>query len=880
MLFVPMVFLSIGTLAQKACFIDGYHGGVYGHYPVGYTQFVVDELNKNKFWKINLEIEPETWDSVKVREPGALAEFQKLFADQSMAGRIEYVSPAYGQSYFYNISGESIIRHFDYGIKKVKSHFPTAVFTTYSSEEPCFTSALPQILNSFGYKYASLKNPNTCWGGYTRAFGGELVNWVGPDGSRITTVPRYASERLEPNSTWQTEGWTNSPKYINDALKSGIKNPVAMTLQDAGWRNGPWIGDGEKGYQPTEYKTWRDYFANFSIGKTSQDWHFSQEDMQVSLVWGSQVLQKIAQQVRVSENKIVMAEKMAALNKIYNNVPWPQTAIDEAWRGLMLAQHHDCWIVPYNGKRGQTWADKVVTWTDTTNRISDRIIASAAGLNVDLSKNKDQYVSVYNTTGNVKSELVTIVLPAEIDPQATSIIDAKNKEVPLQVSSGQNVVYFKSAVPAMGFSQYKLIKKKASQTAGAKATMSASGDVVLETDQYKLVLDKSKGGSIRSLVVKTLGNKEFVDAKSERSFNELRGNFYDNGGFHSTAENPVTIIIIENGPLVVTAQIKGELLSNPFTQTITLKQGDRKIECALEIDWKTNIGIGSNYKQHEKIDPKDYHKPFYDDSQKLLALFPVNFQSEKIFKDAPFDVTESKLENTFFSRWDSIKHNLMVSWVDLYDAKNNVGLALLSDQTTTYAHGENFPLGLNVQYSGAGLWGRNHTITGPTKMRYALVPHAGKWDKAGISSEALNWNEPAIAAITTTPKRAGKSLIETSNTAFQYPSTEVDGEELNIRNKTSGAGKSLIATSTTSYQYPSILIDGKDLLIRIFNAEGDAKPQKIILNGKASSAALVELNGTIKEELAISDQSGKTVLNVSMPRFGIRTIRLKDFIAN
>ncbi|MCF2487538.1 glycoside hydrolase family 38 C-terminal domain-containing protein [Dyadobacter sp. CY347] len=845
MMLIPMVFMAIGTQAQKAYFIDGYHGGVYGHYPVGYTQFVVDELNKNKFWKINLEIEPETWDSVKVREPQALAGFQELFADQSLAGRIEYVSPAYGQSYFYNVSGESIIRHFHYGIKKVKSYFPTAVFTTYSSEEPCFTSALPQILNSFGYKYASLKNPNTCWGGYTRAFGGELVNWVGPDGSRITTVPRYGSEGLEPNSTWQTEGWTNSPKYISDALKSGIKNPVAMTFQDAGWRNGPWIGNGEKGYQPTEYKTWRDYFANHSIGKTDQDWHFSQEDMQVSLVWGSQVLQKIAQQVRVSENKIVMAEKMATLNKIYNNAPWPQEAIDEAWRGLMLSQHHDCWIVPYNGKRGNTWADKVVVWTDTTNRISDRIIASAAGTHVGLNKNADQWINVYNTTGNIKNELVSLNLPAGIDPQTISIVDDKNKEVPLQVSAqDQKVVYFKSAVPAMGYSQYKFDKKKTSKTAGAKASVLASGDIVLETDHYKLVLNKAKGGSIKSLIVKTLANKEFVDAKSERSFNELRGNFFDNGGFHSTTENPVTISIIENGPLVVTAQVKGELLSNPFTQTITLKQGDRKIECALEIDWKTNIGIGSDYKQHEKIDPKDYHKPFYDDSQKLLALFPVNFQSEKIYKDAPFDVTESKLENTFFSRWDSIKHNLMVTWVDLYDAKNDMGLALLSDQTTSYAHGKNFPLGLNVQYSGAGLWGRNHTITGPTKMRYALVPHAGKWDKAAISTEASTWNEPVLATLTNQPAKTQKSLIKASR---------------------------------KGYQYPSISIDGNDLFIRIFNAEGDDQPQKITLDGKASSAALVELNGDVKEELVISNQQGKTVLNVSMPRFGIRTIRLKDF---
>ncbi|GGB97342.1 alpha-mannosidase [Dyadobacter sediminis] len=834
-----MVLLSIGTFAQKAYFIDGYHGGVYGHYPVGYTQFVVDELKRNPFWKINLEIEPETWDSVKVREPEALAEFQKLFEDQSLTGRMEYVSPAYGQSYLYNISGESIIRHFDYGIKKVKSHFPSAVFTTYSSEEPCFTSALPQILNSFGYKYASLKNPNTCWGGYTRAFGGELVNWIGPDGSRITTVPRYGSEGLEPNSTWQTEAWTNSPKYIRDALKSGIENPVAMTLQDAGWRNGPWIGNGEKGYQPTEYKTWRSYFASTSIGKTSQDWHFSQEDMQVSLVWGSQILQKIAQQVRVSENRIVRAEKMAALNKIYSNIPWPQAAIDEAWRGLMLAQHHDCWIVPYHGKRGDTWADKVVVWTDTANQISDRIIGAG-----NVAGNA--YARVYNTTGNVRTENVALQLPEGANANAVSVLDLKNNEMPVQPAGGR-MLYFKAEVPAMGFSQYSLVRKKPQKTAGAKAAVMASGDVVLETDHYKLVLNKSKGGSIKSLVVKTLGNKEFVDPESERSFNELRGNFYDHGGYHSTAEVPVTIRMIENGPLVVTAQIEGELLSSPFIQTITLRQGERKIECGIVIDWKSNIGIGSNYKQHEKIDPKDYHKPFYDDSQKLLALFPVNFVSEKIYKDAPFDVTESKLENTFFSRWDSIKHNLMVSWVDLYDAKKNMGLALLSDHTTTYTHGENFPLGLNVQYSGAGLWGRNHTITGPTKMRYALVPHAGKWDKAGISGEVLTWNEPAFAMLSSTAKKAGKSLVDVTGTGYQVTAT---------------------------------LVDGNDLLIRLFNADGDARARKVVLGGKAGSANLIELNGSEKEGLVLRNESEKSVVSVAMPRFGIRTIRLKNFTAH
>ncbi len=58
--------ISFKSTAQKAYFIDGYHGGVYGHYPLGYTGFIVEKLKENPSWNINLEIEPETWDSVFV----------------------------------------------------------------------------------------------------------------------------------------------------------------------------------------------------------------------------------------------------------------------------------------------------------------------------------------------------------------------------------------------------------------------------------------------------------------------------------------------------------------------------------------------------------------------------------------------------------------------------------------------------------------------------------------------------------------------------------------------------------------------------------------------------------------------------------------------
>jgi alpha-mannosidase len=199
-LFVFLVVGAAAANAQRAWFIDGYHGGIYGHYPPGFTGFVVEQLRNNPEWRINLEIEPETWDFARVYEPEAYAKLRELMEDQSDGGRIEIVNPTYAQSYFFQSSGESLIRQFQYGIRKTREHFPNVILTTYSSEEPCFTSCLPSVLKSFGYSFAALKNPNTCWGGYTSAHGGELVNWIGPEGTSILTVPRYASEALQSNS--------------------------------------------------------------------------------------------------------------------------------------------------------------------------------------------------------------------------------------------------------------------------------------------------------------------------------------------------------------------------------------------------------------------------------------------------------------------------------------------------------------------------------------------------------------------------------------------------------------------------------------------------------------------------------------------------------
>src|SRR5436305_15163559 len=65
--------------ARTAYFIDGYHGGIYGHLPSWQTKFMVDKLAQYPDWKIKLELEPESWDTIRVNDPVSYATFQKCF---------------------------------------------------------------------------------------------------------------------------------------------------------------------------------------------------------------------------------------------------------------------------------------------------------------------------------------------------------------------------------------------------------------------------------------------------------------------------------------------------------------------------------------------------------------------------------------------------------------------------------------------------------------------------------------------------------------------------------------------------------------------------------------------------------------------------------
>ena len=171
--------------------------------------------------------------------------------------------------------------------------------------------------------------------------------------------------------------------------------------------------------------------------------------------------------------------------------------------------------------------------------------------------------------------------------------------------------------------------------------------------------------------------------------------------------------------------LQGEIAGTPYTMHILLREGCPLIRISLEIQWPHDVRIGEPYEG----DWLQSRRAFYDTRYMLSALFPAAISRPRLSKDAPFDVCESRQASTFYNRWDSIRHNVILHWVDLSAEDGNTGMTLLSDHTTSYSYGPDYPLALTVQYAGPGLWGRQYPTHGTTNLNFALYPHEGDWEQ-------------------------------------------------------------------------------------------------------------------------------------------------------
>jgi alpha-mannosidase len=350
--------------------------------------------------KGNINFDGIGYEKLAVEAPEALTKLREAIA----AGQIEVVGASYGQPYGLFHGGESNVRQRVYGVRAVMRLLGTRP-RTFWEEEFDFFPQLPQMLRSVGYEYGSLFFQ---WTWHTPVVPYEdlpAVWWEGMDGSRI-----LASARNHLN----LHQW---PEDFAGVLESDVPRqmPAAGIVQWLELMPSPdWMCRSELLLpQLRQLMAHPDFELRFVT--LSEYLEVAREHAEVrrytlddvfhgmSLGKNGDLFRRLS---RRTEHNALTAEALSSLAGLFGRPyphwdVYPTWELEEAWRELLAAQHHDndeC-----EGLCGHVGQRSYERSLSLTQHVIDRSLRLLA----DRVAGDDERVIVFNPLGWSRDGVVT-----------------------------------------------------------------------------------------------------------------------------------------------------------------------------------------------------------------------------------------------------------------------------------------------------------------------------------------------------------------------------------------------------------------------------------------------------------------------------------------
>lgn len=288
----------------------------------------------------NINFDAIGYEKLAVESPAALQQLREAIAQ----GQIEVVGASYGQPYGLFHGGESNVRQRAYGVRTVLRLLGVRP-RTFWEEEFDFCPQLPQMLRGVGYTYGSLFFQ---WTWHTPVVPHEelpAVWWEGMDGSRLLTATRNAlnlhqwpedfaglldgpAPREMPAAgivQWlelmPSPDWMCRSELLLPQLHALLEHPE-FELRPATLSE---YLEVTRPHAEVRRYTMDDVFHGMSLGKNGD------------------AFRRLS---RRGEHTVLSAEAFSALAGLAGrpypswNV-YPTWELEEAWRELLAAQHHD-----------------------------------------------------------------------------------------------------------------------------------------------------------------------------------------------------------------------------------------------------------------------------------------------------------------------------------------------------------------------------------------------------------------------------------------------------------------------------------------------------------------------------------------------------------
>jgi alpha-mannosidase len=539
------------------------------------------------------------------------------------------------------LGGEGLVRNIYFGKLWLLNTFGINTEMAWNVDEPGHTLQMPQILSKAGIKnfiiWKVLLSPenNLNVTGYV---GPNIFRWQSPDGSDVlvTSCPRdYSAGQI-----LRTDAFLTAAKKFKDFVQreTGHNNewdlpPVIMMADGSDCSiPDPRVGQNAKlwnnlfGYPEVKIGSVDEYFKAVESAVTKGRGKIQTMSGELPCWWaGTQSVENDAFMLtRHAETLVTAAEKFSAVNDLlFPDYEYPKFAIDNVWKGKLWVHEHN-----WGGTDGDISDAVKLARARETFRLADDLKSNTLGKLVSniYCKNNGIPLIVFNSLAWQRSDIVDYVV--SVKEQGNSemhLLDGSGKEVPSQIkiletytdgSISRAQVIFAADVPSFGYATYYL-------TPGSNRTQTqlSASPSNLENLYFRISIDAQTGGI--SSIFDKLNNREILNT-SKYQGNELIAlenlgvdegeEFTDN--WWRMSEKPVSVNLLESGPVRATVQIKGKILNSARTQEISLYATLPKIDLKTIMDWNGQKEIQVN------------------------ATFPFEIENPRLTYEVPFGEVE------------------------------------------------------------------------------------------------------------------------------------------------------------------------------------------------------------------------------------------------
>lgn len=522
-------------------------------------------------------------------------------------------------------SGESFARHGLISQRYFKEKFGVTAKTGYNVDSFGHNANLPKILNSSKMcSYVFMRPMEN-----EKALPKSLFRWESTDGSFVTTY------RIPDNYAI-----TSDKFHMFNEIANKEENTPMMAFYGVGNHGGgPTVELLEKMHselgESFVFSTPEEYF-NETKGI---DVPVLRDDLQYHAKGCYSACSQVKTNNRLSENRLIEAEKYSALSKELMDTQYPSEEISRGWKNVLFNQFHDilggCCIK-------EAYTDAAWSYGEALNiasQISNFALQQIAW-NIDTSKGMDitaekrQFVWINQCTEGLGIPVIVFnPLPFPVErviqigyPGKTVKTDDGN-QIPVQSVRAPKTILddkwetaFVAKVPALGYNVYRI------HTDGESAFENPfiCTDCSIENEKIKLELNPETG-ELASIFIKETGKEllsddsrtVFVDESDSDTWAHDIKEFKNIVGVCKEG----SVKLIEKGPVRATLRSTMKIFNTEIIRDYTVEAGSCTVTVKTKIDF------------HEK------HKM-------LKFTFPVMAEAPRVYAKIPFGFIERPTDGT------------------------------------------------------------------------------------------------------------------------------------------------------------------------------------------------------------------------------------------